>query len=228
MVPGPTLYHVPKTISSPLVQLLIEAGLANDTVRVETIAFPDLKKPAHLKINPMGTSPAFTDKSTGVVMWESGAILTYLLETYDENCKYHPRIGSPQRAKFLQIQQYIIATVYPLVASLFIHSLKPAEEQDDEYVESAMEKWRSILAPTLSKALADQPYFLGESPSAVDFVIAKPLNNVKSLGMLEETPSLTAHFDRISSLSSFAKAYATEEIKPGQTSQTLTLVPSNG
>mmetsp|Transcript_54500 Transcript_54500/g.162856 ORF Transcript_54500/g.162856 Transcript_54500/m.162856 type:complete len:229 (-) Transcript_54500:489-1175(-) len=228
MTSGPTLYHVPKTISSPIVQFLIEAGLATDPVNIETLTFPDLKKPAHLAINPMGSSPAFKNTDNDIVMWESGAILTYLLETYDQGNKYHPAIGSPQRAKFLQIQQYLIATVYPFIAALFIHTLKPEEEQDAKYVDSAKEKWRSLLAPTLSKALLGQPYFLGESPSAIDFVLAKPLNNVNSLGMLEETPSLKAHFERISSLPSFSKAYAIEDSKSGPTDQTLTLVPSRG
>lgn len=71
----PTLHHVPKTISSPIFQLLLELKLVPDTVVVKTLTFPELKEQPHLMINPMGTSPAFHDDD--LTIWESGAILTW-------------------------------------------------------------------------------------------------------------------------------------------------------
>jgi len=78
---APTLYHVPKTISSAIVQTLVELDLVGGSsyvVKVETLAFSDLKTPEYLETNPMGTSPAFRDGDT--ILWESGAVLNYLLE----------------------------------------------------------------------------------------------------------------------------------------------------
>ena len=63
----PTLYHVPKTISSPIAQILIDLNLAETTVHIETLAFADLKSPEHLARNPMGTSPTFVDPHKMVV-----------------------------------------------------------------------------------------------------------------------------------------------------------------
>jgi glutathione S-transferase len=82
---APTLYHVPKTISSPIYQIIIELGLTDDRIKVETLSFKDLKSPEHLARNPMGTSPTLTDDRAGFAMWESGAVMSYILATYDTN-----------------------------------------------------------------------------------------------------------------------------------------------
>ena len=201
---APTLHHVPGTISSPIAQALIELGVASVTVK--TLSFPELKQPAHLAINPLGTSPAFSDGD--LCMWESHAVLTHILETYDPHHILHPPPRSAQRAHFLQLQAFLLITVYPTIASLFLHTLKPSEEQDSAFVAAGKQKWADSIAPILVAALGDQKFLFGNEMSAVDLIIAKPLRNAKALGVLQAFPTLEALFDRISSRPSFAQAYA--------------------
>jgi glutathione S-transferase len=206
----PTLYHVPNTISSPIYQALLEIGAVNNPVKVETLSFADLKSSEHLARNPMGTSPSFADRERDIAIWESGAVLAYLLEMYDTDFQLSPQPGvaSPRdRAKFLHLQQYILATVYPFVASLYIHTLQPKEEQDSSLVEISKLKWRTLIGPALAQFLGDSTYFMGDKLTAVDLLVAKPLGNANSLEVLEEFPSLMALFGRISSMPSFATAY---------------------
>lgn len=206
----PTLYHVPGTISSPLVQLLQELGVGE--VAVKTLSFPELKQPEHLAINPMGTSPTFSCSDGCTHVWESSCILTHLLEQYDTpGHKMHPRPGSKERIKFLQLQSFLLTTVYPSVASLLLHALKPPEQQDPEFVSSGKDKWAHTLAPILATALGDKPYLLGDELSAVDLLLAKPLRNASSLGVLTAFPTLDAHLARIAARESYAVAYAIKQ-----------------
>jgi glutathione S-transferase len=227
---SPTLYHVPKTISSPIVQILHEMNVVENGVQVVTLTFAQLKEPTHLARNPMGSSPALTDDENGIAIWESGAVLTYLLQIYDTEFQIHPNPSSAslkERAAFLHLQQYIIATVYPFLASLFIHTLKPKEEQDEEYVGNAISKWRTLLAPTLVNFLGSNDYFMGhETPSAIDFLMAKPFGNANSLGLLEEFPSLYSVYEKIRNRDSYAIAYAEQKHDRARAeSRSMVLVP---
>ena len=235
---APTLYHIPKTISSPIVQCLLELDLVNKQVKVVERSFSELRFPEYLALNPMGTSPAFQDGE--IIIWESGAVLTYLLERYDTKHKLHPAClctESPAeqiaaRTKFLHLQHYIISTVYPFMASLLIHTFKPLDEQDANYVESAKEKWQNYFGPVLEKWLGEGPYFLGDNISAVDFLAAKPLNNANSLGLLKKFSSLQAFFERLRSRPSFAGAYVSmpsnsADSNDGEVNRSMILVPGN-
>jgi glutathione S-transferase len=58
------------------------------------ISFPDMKKEQYEKINPNGRVPAIEDPNTDITLWESGAIIEYLVETYDKNNKISFPSGS--------------------------------------------------------------------------------------------------------------------------------------
>lgn len=179
---------------------------------------------------------------------ESGAVVTYLLETYDTEYKFHldPTMArAKDRADFWHLQQFILATVYPFLASLVVHTTKPLEEQDGVYVETAKNTFKTRMGPILVKFLGDTPYFLGRhdatndgctGPSAIDYLITKPLNNARALGLLNDDnfPTLWAHLERMRNLPSFAKAYGIpEQCQPDQphhddcnSSRLLHLVPA--
>ena len=61
--------------------ILNELQIPYDT---ELMDFGDLKKEPFESINPNGRVPAIEDPNTGYKVWESGAIIEYLLETYDK------------------------------------------------------------------------------------------------------------------------------------------------
>lgn len=46
--------------------------------------FGDLKKPEYEKLCVNGRTPTIEDPNTGIILWESGAILEYLVDLYDK------------------------------------------------------------------------------------------------------------------------------------------------
>ncbi|GAB7342255.1 hypothetical protein MBLNU457_g0498t1 [Dothideomycetes sp. NU457] len=64
--------------------------------------FPDLKKENfESKLSPNGRVPVIEDPNTGITLWESGAILEYLEETYDKEHKF-TETSSPQKWQLKQ------------------------------------------------------------------------------------------------------------------------------
>jgi glutathione S-transferase len=61
---------------------------------LDDVQFADLKKPEFLKINPNGRMPAIHDPNTNLTLWESGAIIEYLVEKYDTENKLSFASGS--------------------------------------------------------------------------------------------------------------------------------------
>ena len=68
-----------------------------------------------LKINENGRVPALEDPNTGVVSWESGAIMDYLTRVYDKNNKVGPRGDSEQaRVDFDKWMYFLVTTLAPM------------------------------------------------------------------------------------------------------------------
>ncbi|KAL2154274.1 hypothetical protein VTH82DRAFT_2950 [Thermothelomyces myriococcoides] len=81
--PNPPKVHV----------ILEELGLPYE---IEAVPFSDVKKPEYLAINPNGRLPSIQDPNTGLTLWESGAILEYLVEKYDTDHKLSFPAGSSE------------------------------------------------------------------------------------------------------------------------------------
>lgn len=60
------------------------------------IPFTDVKKPEYVAINPNGRVPAIHDPNTDLTLWESGAIVEYLIERYDTKQKLSFPAGSAE------------------------------------------------------------------------------------------------------------------------------------
>lgn len=65
-------------------------------VPFETISVPmaKVKEPEYTAINPNGRLPSIFDPNTNLTLWESGAIIEYLIEKYDVERKFSFVSGS--------------------------------------------------------------------------------------------------------------------------------------
>ncbi|KAF1356169.1 glutathione transferase 2 [Delphinella strobiligena] len=74
-----------------VVMILEELGLPYENIPVP---YSIIKKPEYLKINPNGCIPSIYDPNTDLTLWESGAIIEYLVEKYDKDHKLSYPAGS--------------------------------------------------------------------------------------------------------------------------------------
>jgi len=72
------------------------------------IEFPDMKKEPYESINPNGRVPSIQDPNTGTTLWESGAIIEYLVETYD---KQHKISFAPGSKEYYETKQWLFYQV---------------------------------------------------------------------------------------------------------------------
>ena len=73
--------------------LIEELELPNEVVAIQ---LSEVKKPEYLAINPNGRIPAMHDPNTDTLLFESGAIVEYLCETYDTQHKLSFAKGTPE------------------------------------------------------------------------------------------------------------------------------------
>lgn len=81
--------------------VLKELGIPHE---ITPIPLSDVKKPDYVSINPNGRIPAIQDPNTGITLWESGAILLYLIDKYDPD---HRLSFAPGTAEWHHAQQWL-------------------------------------------------------------------------------------------------------------------------
>ncbi|EEY18290.1 glutathione S-transferase II [Verticillium alfalfae VaMs.102] len=64
-----------------VVMILEELGVPYET---ENVDFSAVKQEPYTLLNPNGRVPTVVDPNTNITLWESGAIIEYLIETYDK------------------------------------------------------------------------------------------------------------------------------------------------
>lgn len=79
-----------------------------------------VKGPEFLKINENGRVPAVQDPITGVVSWESGAVINYLLRVYDKDHKFSPSNNSSEqdRVDFDKWTFFLVSSLGPMMGQL--------------------------------------------------------------------------------------------------------------
>ena len=196
------LYHAPLTRSIRVLWLLEELGLPYE---LERVAFQPPAVPFSQK-TPYGKVPAIEDGD--VVMFESGAILEYVLERYG-NGKLAPAPGSAERGAFLQWVHFAEATVLPPLGDIVRHTVfKPEAER----VQSVVDDARVRLTRTLEvaeKALEGREYLLASGFSAADVMMGVSLLITRRLKSLDpKLANLAAYLARLEQRPALQKALA--------------------
>ena len=194
------LYHAPMTRSLRIVWLLEELGLP---YALEKVTFVPPSKP-FTQATPAGKLPVIEDGE--LVMFESGAILEYILERYG-NGRLAPKVGTPERGTFLQWVHFAEATIFPPLGEIaWATMFAPEEEKNPAAAEGARKRATATLE-VLEKALAGKDYLLGREFSGADVMMGYSLMAAQYLGAFGDGfPVLRAYMARLAERPGWQKA----------------------
>ncbi|KAF7185703.1 Glutathione S-transferase-like protein tpcF [Pseudocercospora fuligena] len=136
---------------------------------LEEIPFAEIKQEPYISLNPNGRVPTIEDPNTGITLWESGAIIEYLVETYDKG-KTLQYTSSPE--KYLQSQWSYFQTSGqgPYFGQLGWFSIYHPEK-----IPSVLDRYKGEVRRVLGVIDAHltktgQDYLVGEKLSYVDLM----------------------------------------------------------
>ena len=154
------IYHAPLTRSLRVIWLCEELGL---DLEVENISFdPSFRfSEEWLAKNPVGKVPVLEDGD--LMMFESGAMVQYLLDRYGEG-RLQPEPGTPAQAEYLQWSWFAESTFSRPLGEIVNHARNFDPPLVDVVTEMANRSEQCMAA--VDDALRDREYILGEFSAA--------------------------------------------------------------
>jgi len=190
-------------------------GLARDTrvrwaleevdqpYEVRGVSFAAMKEPAHLALNPFGSIPTYEEG--GLALFETGSIVLHVAEGHvgllPDNAN--------ARARAITWMFAAVNTVEPPIleheTARLLESDKPWSARRMPFVEDRV---RDRLGK-LSARLGDADWLDGAF-SAGDLMMVSVLLRIKSSGLLDEYPNLSAYVARGEARPAYKRAFAAQ------------------
>ncbi|XP_060646763.1 glutathione S-transferase 1-1-like [Drosophila nasuta] len=148
-------------------------GLEFNKIEVSVAAKEHLK-PEFVKINPQHTIPTIVDN--GYVLWESRAILTYLIEQYGKDDSLYPK--DPKKRGVINQRLYFdVATLYPALSDYYHPQFykKPLDPELFKKVEEVLNFLESFLD--------GKKYLAGDSLTVADISIFSTIASFQAIGL---------------------------------------------
>ena len=199
------LHFAPNSRAGRVLWLLEELELPYE---LNNMAFhpKDLKSDEHRARHPLGRVPVLEDD--GVQIWESGAIIDYILERH-KNGGLKPNVDSDNFAKYLQWFHYCEGMVMPSMNTIVVHTIILPEERRDETVLGQAQRLLTRALQPVNEALEGKDYLIGDF-SGADFMLGHSCFMSNKLGCVsDEMTNIKAYVQRISERPAFKKAIET-------------------
>ena len=199
-----TLHHLRVGRSVFTVWLLEELGVEYD-LKIY-LRNPDTNRAqADLRaVHPLGKSPVIEDGD--IMLAESGAIATYMLEHYDPDGKLSP--PREDRARWAEYQQWLHYSEGSAFLPLLMTMLVNREADPKPPVVSAFAAGEVRLhLDYMRDSLGDKTYLLGDDLQAPDIGMGFILTMATKVVGLQDYPSLEAYRDRLTARPAFQRAF---------------------
>jgi len=159
----------------------------------------DHLKPEYLKMNPRHTIPVLKDGK--LVLTESRAICTYLINKYAaKNDHMYPR-DPAQRAMVDSLLQFDLGTLYMNLAGYYYPVYIKGAEKFDEAVLTALKDALTVL----ESYLGNDKFLMGAHPGVVDVCIGTTLTGLEVFGFdVKPYPKIQAYYQRFTAIPEYA------------------------
>jgi glutathione S-transferase len=199
-----TIYHSKRARSARVIWLLEELGIPYE---LEVLEFTSgaRQTPEYLKIHPLGQLPAIRDGA--ISMFESGAILQYLLEKHGET-RLAPAAGTVERAEYLQWFHFGEANL-AMYISLIVRERfgKAGAAPSEDSLASARSRFNASAA-LIDRTLADRSFICGERFTAADIMVSYGLTMSRIIRELPaEFTNIAAYLGRLKQRPAYEKAW---------------------
>jgi len=191
-------------------------GLARDTrvrwaleeagqpYEVRLVSFRAMKEPAHLALHPFGQIPTFEDGD--LALFETGAIVFHIAERHAGLLPPNSEDHADARARAITWMFAALNTVEPPILELatakLMESDKPWSQARLPLVEDCVRARLKQLSARLGSA-----DWLDGGFSAGDLMMVSVLQRLKSSGLLNEYPNLTAYVARGEARPAYTRAF---------------------
>lgn len=223
------VHHLENSRSQRVVWLLEELGAEYEIAIYRRDPKTMLAPPSLKRVHPLGKSPIITDESRGGrVVAESGAIIEYLLERFDDG-RLVPAAGSDERLRYrFWLHHAEGSAMPPLVMSLVFSMLgKPPVPALIRPIGKLLGQGvqQKFLDPQIKDLLAlweaeleRSRWFAGDAFSAADIQMSFPLLAAEMRRDLAGYPALKAALARIRERPAYQRTVAQigEFSSPGQ------------
>lgn len=168
------LYYIPRSPTCNAIIMVAKAVGVELNLIVTELRNGDHLKPAFLKINPQHTIPAIHDN--GFSLWETRAIVTYLIEKYGADDSLYP--ADPQKRAVINQRLYFdLGTLNKAFADYYypIMQKQPVDPKKFKGIEAAFE--------FLDGFLEGAEFLAGDALSVADFVTGATVQSFFVLGV---------------------------------------------
>lgn len=210
-----TVHHLENSRSQRILWLLEELGVDYDIKRYGRDRQTGLAPPELLEVHPLGKAPVISDGD--ITIAESGAIIEYLMDSYDDGT-LRPAAGTPERRAYNYWLHYAEGTFAPLMLLSLVMGriedapvpffLKPvprgiAKKVRDGYLGPNVTRNLAFMESTLANA----PWFCGERFSAADVQMSFALEAAEvRTDLSAEYPHLAAFLETIRARPAYRQA----------------------
>ena len=188
------LYFAPQSRAVRIVWLLEELGLDYELERF-VLGAPEMRAAEYRELHPMGRVPTLKDRD--VTIFESGAIVQYVLARYGEG-RLQPAIEDPEFPNYLQWLHYCEGMIMPPMNAIVVETLLlPPERRSETHAKRATKLLGQMLT-AVNAHLNGRDYLAGDF-TAADIMTGHAALMARRLGAdLEDKPHLLTYLERLS------------------------------